>query len=859
MYLRLLKIIVLISILNIGTIQAQINTNNLEELFEKRGEVYFKVINLDLKGLATLSKTVSIDRPTSINEVYAYANKKEFQEFLDLGLEYEILTPPGLAHKVKMKSVVNLKQIEDWDFYPTYEAYIGMMNQFVTDYPDLCELVNIGYSNQNRELLCLKISDNISQNEGEAQFLYTSSIHGDETTGYVLMLRLIDYLLSNYGYDPQITNLVDNLEIWINPLANPDGTYAGGNNSVYGAVRYNSNWVDLNRNYPDPEDGPHPDGNAWQTETIAFMNFADANNFTVSANFHGGEEVCNYPWDTWPDLAADDAWWQYVCHEYADTAQAYSPNGYLNGFDDGITNGYAWYTISGGRQDYMNYFQQCREFTMEISDTKLLPANLLPDWWEYNYRSFLNYIEQTLFGVSGTITDAITGYPIAQAEVFIENHDIDSSMVYSNEHGKYYRPLITGTYDITFSANGYYPTTVENVSAVNKQLTIQDVQLTPGDLIVDFTASATNIPIGSNINFTDATFGNPISWEWSFEGATPSTSNQQNPSNIFYANEGSFDVSLTVSDGTNSQTITKEDYINVSVEFIMQNTTVTTCTGVFYDTGGPSANYGNNQNIQMTFLPEATNGMMVAEFTSFNVEFESSCDYDWLKIYDGVGTSSPLIGEYCGTNSPGTITATNESGALTFIFHSDASVTESGWSANIDCEIPVLPPLADFSADTTLTFVGGSIQFMDLSSNSPISWFWTFEGGTPSQSSAQNPSVIYETAGTYDVSLEVTNSAGTDSKTMADYITVESTTDIQNNNLNVSRVYPNPVSDMLIISSISIIDEIKVFSLLGAYKLSVEPDNQTAQLNLSGLAEGIYIIEVYSEQSIEFHKINIAR
>ncbi|MCD4789122.1 MAG: carboxypeptidase regulatory-like domain-containing protein, partial [Bacteroidales bacterium] len=442
------------------------------------GEIYFKFKPESQKDINRLTKIISIDN-VDRDIIIANANQKEFEEFLKLGYDYTLLPHTNENFNPKMLSVDDLKDSKDWDTYPTYYAYVAMMYQFETDYPLICDVFSIGQSVQGRELLVAKISDNLSSDEDEPEFLYTSTMHGDETAGYIFMLRLIDSLLTNYGSVPRITGLVNDIEIYINPLANPDGTYHGGNSTVNGAIRRNANWVDLNRNYPDPEDGPHPDGNPWQPETIAFMDFAENHHFVISSNIHSGAEVCNYPWDTWVQLAADDAWWQYVCHEYADTAQTYSPYGYMNGFDDGITNGYAWYTIAGGRQDYMNYFHQCREFTLELSNTKLLPASQLPAYWEYNRRSLLNYMEQVLFGIRGIVTDSITGQPI-EAEVFILNHEADSSWVYSDlPVGNYNRPIYAGTYDIQFSAGGYITKVIENVNVTNKNTTLLDVQLVP--------------------------------------------------------------------------------------------------------------------------------------------------------------------------------------------------------------------------------------------------------------------------------------------------------------------------------------------------------------------------------------------
>jgi len=89
---------------------------------------------------------------------------------------------------------------------------------------------------------------------------------------------------------------------------------------------------------------------------------------------------------------------------------------------------------------------------------------------------------------------------------------------------------------------------------------------------------------------------------------------------------------------------------------------------------------------------------------------------------------------------------------------------------------PPAPPVADFSANTTTVSEGQSVNFTDLSTNSPTSWAWTFEAGSPSGSSAQHPTVTYNTAGVYDVTLTATNSAGDDTETKTNYITVTEVT-----------------------------------------------------------------------------------
>jgi hypothetical protein len=471
------SLVVTTVLLSTFSIQSQITD---PDYFNNNIEAYFKFEIQSQDILGTLTNIISIDNVDG-NVVYAYANNKEYEEFLLFNIEHIILPKPGELIIPEMSD--DIDKINDWDTYPTYDAYINLMNQFESDYPSICQLIDAGNSVQGRKILLVKISDNVTVREAEPQFLYTSTMHGDETTGYVLMLRLIDSLLTSYGSNSRISNLVDNAEIWINPNANPDGTYHGGNGSVYGATRYNANGYDLNRNFPDISNGVHPNQ---QQETAVFRSLAEQNNFILCANFHGGAEVINYPWDHWtngyPDYVshADEEWYQFISHLYADTCQSYSPSNYMNGFDDGITNGGAWYVTQGNRQDYMNWFMKSREVTAEISDTKLLPANLLPAHWEYNKLSFLNYIESILYGVRGIVTDTVST-PL-NAFVRILNHDTLNSEIRTDSlNGNYHRMLAAGTYTFVFNAANHFPDTIGGVTVSNFQTTWLNVQLVPED------------------------------------------------------------------------------------------------------------------------------------------------------------------------------------------------------------------------------------------------------------------------------------------------------------------------------------------------------------------------------------------
>ncbi len=476
------------------------NKKALVEQINKRGEAYILIKIPNKKTLYRLNKIVSIDRATiSKNYVYAYVSSPQLNKFNELGLEYSLQTPPSL--KLAATMCPDLASVKNWNCYPTYNQYIDLLNEFANNYPDLCKLDTIGTSVTGRLIPVLKISDNVNQDEEEPAFFYSSTMHGDEVTGYVLMLRLIDYLLNNYQSDTRIKKLIDSTEIWINPLANPDGAYSAGNSDIGGAIRYNANGVDLNRDFPYPGNENSP----YQKETQDMMRFMESKHFVFAANFHGGAEVVNYPWDIWSSRHADDAWYIKISKQYADTAHANS-TAYMTDLQNGITNGYDWYPISGGRQDYANYYLHSRETTIELSSTKMPDAASLPAYWNYNYRSLLNYIDRVHYGIYGKITDTL-GNPI-KAKITLENHDIDSSEIYSNPaNGMYYRMIAGGTYNLIFSAPGYD-------TLIEQNITIGDDEQLRLDIVLEKSVTSTsklsgdfaqikqiNNPFGSALNF----------------------------------------------------------------------------------------------------------------------------------------------------------------------------------------------------------------------------------------------------------------------------------------------------------------------------------------------------------------------
>ncbi|MCR5455532.1 MAG: DUF2817 domain-containing protein [Bacteroidales bacterium] len=438
--------------------------------------------------LARLSRAVSIDNIRD-GIITAYANEGELITLRTILPQYAYrVRRLGLSKSSESFDMASdVTSMQDWAHYPTYDTYVEMMHNFADQYPDIATLVDIGASAEGRQILALRIAAQ-GDTTLRPRVLLTSTMHGDEVCGFVLMLRLIDYLLSNYSSDATATRIIDNIVLYINPLSNPDGTYHGGNNTVSDARRYNGNNVDLNRNFPQLGALSKSTQNL-EPETIAMMNFAKSRHFALSANMHSGDEVLNYPWDSFYETEmslADKDWFVDISKKYIDTLRTFAPNGMKSVNNEGYVFGSEWYKVVGGRQDWMLFSERCREITIELSRVKLLSNDQLDDYWQRNRDALLMYISNALQGIRGRVED-VAGNPI-EAHIYLDGHDANYSSIYCDQKGVYVRPTLADqTYNVCAVAEGF-ATECKTVNTLKNELVTLDFMMTEG--ISEYTATS---------------------------------------------------------------------------------------------------------------------------------------------------------------------------------------------------------------------------------------------------------------------------------------------------------------------------------------------------------------------------------
>lgn len=393
-----------------------------------------------------LSKTTNIEDGVFVmdtGKIHFSTFKKQKDLTIDhVGKDgYEVYGPKGLTKWVKSLGLdyidLNTKlKYGYFDEYPKPEAIIEKIKQLESQYPNIIKTFSIGKSVKGRDLIVAKISDNVATDEVEPEFKYIANMHGNEIVGRELLVLFLAELADRYTKgDSDVIDLINNTEIYIMPTMNPDGSASQS--------RGNSKYVDLNRDFPDftTSDNQNTfDGRA--PETIAIMQFQDSRNFALSANFHDGAVVVNYPWDTSSKTFPMDNLIVALSSEYANA----NPTMVGGEFDKGITNGYDWYEVDGGMQDWSYFWHNDLQVTLELSNTKWPSYKEIPKQYNYNKESMYQYLKRIHQGAGFKINDPTFENGKVKISRINPNGSVVDIGTFGYKHGEFYKVLEEGKY-----------------------------------------------------------------------------------------------------------------------------------------------------------------------------------------------------------------------------------------------------------------------------------------------------------------------------------------------------------------------------------------------------------------------------
>jgi len=456
----------------------KISQTNLSK--EIKTSCYIKINSDDAIGLAKELINEGFDvlyDKIENNYFELIVTPKELKIIESRGFNYKIISYGRPFYKIQEEMQNNPSFIP-----PGYSDLTDIINEMYTiesNYPSICKVYDLtdtygcSPTYEGRHIYAMKISDNVDVEEDEPSFLMVSCHHAREIVTPVIALYSIGQLTSGYGSNPSITAVVDDYEIWISPVWNPDG---------YEYCYYYDNWwrknrrppdgVDLNRNYPfgwnsgcsgstDPYSetykGPSP---ASEPETQTMMAFSDDKHFAKVLDYHSyGSEVL----------------YGYCCHShpfssffYSEAVALSTAAGYYGSVRAPSAEGEEYQWQIWGNGTYANLMETHTSFQPSYSSALSESAKVFP--------GTIWMLERPI-SVSGHIVDSITGEALVGA-IEIEGVSFLNDEKFMNDpnFGRYHLFLPTGVYNLKFEHDGYHSQTHE-VTVTTTSEEILDVEL----------------------------------------------------------------------------------------------------------------------------------------------------------------------------------------------------------------------------------------------------------------------------------------------------------------------------------------------------------------------------------------------
>ena len=655
--------------------------------------------------------------------------------------------------------------------YLKYNEMLAELDQMATLYPNLITAkapISTFLSRENRPIYYVRISDNPATDESaETKVLYTAIHHAREPMSMMETIFYMWYLLENYNTNDEVKYIVDNMQLYFVPCINVDGYLYNESTNPNGGGMWRKNrrnngggvyGVDLNRNY----------GYGWGTtgtstntnnetycgtaaysepEVQAIRWLVQNNHFITAFNAHTYAEDILFPiGTTTAEFAPHHNYFQ------AETNHMVEYNGY------GAIKSSALYPASGDSDDYMYKL----DIGVGVKDTMFVHTpEVGTAFW------------QPASEIVATSKDML--FPnLVLAHIsrkYLVVKDADPSTV----------ATLTGNFSHTAQRLGR-----ENGAITVSIQPILNIQSVGAPVVY-------NVPLMTNTSGAISYVLNPsIQYGDQIKYILKTDNGMWVKKDTIVKTYGALTVQA-VETGSNANWTgtwgtTASTFVSASTSY----------------TDSPTGNYANNvASKTYTYVPTIDLSNATAAGISYYAKWNIEADYDYVQFQvstDGGTTWIGQCGNYTvlGTSANGSVQPNNQpvyEGVqsnwvleeinlsdyigqvikVRFKLGSDNGTTGDGFYFD-DFKImfneagPAVAPTASFNSASTSVCINSAVLFNDLSANQPTTWAWNF--GDNTTSTDQSPSHVYTSPGTYTVTLTVTNSAGTNTSTLTNYITV---------------------------------------------------------------------------------------
>lgn len=454
---------------------------SISDLFAQQDQALVRLIDLNSNDISWLKQHGYQPQFDELpNQAVLSLPDGEISILINQGLSYELI-------RESMNPTVD-------DAYHDYTEIWNFIDSISAIYPDIMMVDTLGYSQlESLPLPLVKISDNPYEEEDEIVVLYDGMHHAREPIGAEICMKLIIHLLENYGSDPAVDFWVDETEIFILPMINPEGwKYITDEGLVYPFWRKNKHdndssgsfsplidGVDLNRNYLSAWDLGDPDMSSEvyrgpapfsETETTAKKQLVLEQKPVMAITYHSFGEVVIYSQSLGGTYFPD---YMHIAQVGASIASNINKV-------SGAPYNYGFFGLEAGLSNFWMYAEAgCFEYCIETGTDFIPPFDLADQVSDANLSGALYLLDRVRGpGISGHVNDSTTGEPlIATYEVIGHDNATISPRRTEAYYGRYFRPLLPGTYSLKFQCLGYYPKTIENVVVTDGDYIELDVKL----------------------------------------------------------------------------------------------------------------------------------------------------------------------------------------------------------------------------------------------------------------------------------------------------------------------------------------------------------------------------------------------